>query len=146
MSLRPAVDGLFVIDPEPALIGGRRSTGSYLFPLIAGAGDPDAADDDVEQVLLSRHGRVWSWTDTQVSPPPPYIAAADPYEPVGIVAVELEHERMVVLGQLAEGVLLTDLRLGMEMELTTREIGSSAGEPVLTWAWTPRSGEVANRG
>ena len=65
---------------------------------------------------LSRRGRLWSYTNNCYAPPPPFVAA-DPFEPYAVAAVELEKERMVVLGQVEAGVGVEQLEVGMEMEL-----------------------------
>ncbi|WP_255313728.1 OB-fold domain-containing protein, partial [Mycobacterium malmoense] len=45
--------------------------------------------------------------------------APDPFEPFAIAAVELAEEGLIVLGKVVEGTLADDLKVGMEMELTT---------------------------
>ncbi|MGA8545999.1 MAG: benzoylsuccinyl-CoA thiolase [Mycobacterium sp.] len=135
--LAPAVGGLFVTDPVPALIGGLRSTGSYVFPKTALSGDPRAIDDAVSEVLLSRQGRLWSWTDSRACPPPPFISKDAQFEPIGIVAVELDKEQMIVLGQLSDHNLIPLLYVGQLMELTLALVGSQDGTPRSTWAWAP---------
>ncbi|ORB68343.1 OB-fold domain-containing protein, partial [Mycobacterium scrofulaceum] len=53
--------------------------------------------------------------------PPPY-PAPDPFEPFAIAAVELAGEGLIVLGKVVEGTLADDLKVGMEMELTTMRL------------------------
>ena len=67
---------------------------------------------------LSRRGTVWSYTENRYPPPAPY-PAADPFEPFAIAAVELADEGLIVLGKVVDGTLAADLKVGMEMELTT---------------------------
>ena len=64
--------------------------------------NPACAGEEFEATELSRRGTVWSYTDAQYQPPPPYIPASDPYVPFALAAVELP-EGIVVLGQLADG-------------------------------------------
>lgn len=135
----PVVDGLFTTGPEPALLGGRRPNGSYVFPYGLGGGDPSEDSDEVERVELSRFGRLWSWTDSRYRPPPPFVATTEPFEPIVIVAVELERERMIVLGQAVEGITTDELRLGQRMELVLGPAGTLDGEPRVVWKWAPRS-------
>ena len=86
----PAVEGFFTQGKEPCLIGGRyRESGGYCFPKNLGGSDPDFPDDEIEEVTLSRFGKIWSYTNSTYPPPPPFIAA-EPYEPIVIAAVELE--------------------------------------------------------
>ena len=53
---------------------------------------------------LSRRGRLWSYTDNRYQPPAAVRLAQDPFEPYAVAAVELEREKMVVLGQVVPGV------------------------------------------
>ena len=50
------------------------------------------------------------------------LPAADPFEPFAIAAVELADEGIIVLGKVVEGTLAADLKVGMEMELTTMTV------------------------
>ena len=66
---------------------------------------------------------------------PPY-PAADPFEPFAIAAVELAHEGIIVLGKVVEGTLAADLKVGMEMELTTMTLFTDDnGVERLVHAW-----------
>ena len=84
----PAVEGLFTMDAEqPALIGGKaRTRGSYFFPKHLGGSDPLCVGDEIDEVLLSRRGKVWSWTTSSYPPPPPFIVQTEPYVPIVIAA------------------------------------------------------------
>ncbi len=97
----PAVEGMFTIDPaSPALIGGRSKTsGSYYFPMDLAGNDPEAApNEDREEVALTRHGKVWSYTSADYPPALPYLITEEPFKPFVIAAVELEKESMVICG------------------------------------------------
>jgi len=59
----------------------------------------------------------------------------DPFEPYAVAAVELDDERMVVLGRVAEGADLGSLRVGQQMEITIEPIIAGADEHV--WKWKP---------
>ena len=78
--------------------------------------NPDCRGRELEEVELSRRGRIWSFTDNHYQPPPPYVAA-DPFEPYAIAAVELADEGIVVLGQVGPGVDVADLHVGRRCEL-----------------------------
>ena len=149
---RPVVEGWFTLpeagsDEQPALIGTRcASSGTYFFPperVMSRA--PGHWDAELEEVRLSRTGTLWSYTDAQYQPPPPYVPVTDPHEPFCIAAVELAAEKMVVLGQVPAGVSVDDLELGMEMELVTDtlhvETDEETGEAVevVVWKWAPTS-------
>ena len=144
----PAVEGLFTVDgDEPRLIGGRvPGTESYFFPKHLGGTDPRVGPVELEEVLLSRRGRLWSYTTSHYPPPPPFVVTTEPYKPITIAAVELEAEKMVVLGQCSAGITPDDLEAGMDMELTVETLYSDAetGTDYLVWKWRPaRSGPGA---
>jgi uncharacterized OB-fold protein len=138
----PVVEGMFTLDDEPHLIGGKvpgRET--YFFPKHLAGGDPAALDaGELEEVLLSRRGRVWSYTSSDYPPPAPFVAATDPYEPITIAAVELEKEKMVVLGQCVDGVTPADLTVGDEMELVVDTLYEDDDHEYLVWKWRPVAG------
>jgi uncharacterized OB-fold protein len=145
----PAIEGWFTIpedgsDDAPALIGTRCSgSGTYFFPperVMSRA--PGFADSELEDVTLSNRGRLWSYTDANYQPPEPYVPVTDPYVPYCIAAVELEAERLVVLGQVVAGVTVEDLQVGMEMELVLDTLFSETdddGDTVehVIWKWQP---------
>jgi uncharacterized OB-fold protein len=118
----PAIDGWFASESEssPHLIGSKcPRCGTYVFPPRANDCPNPACDGDaLEQVPLSRRGRLWSYTENRYAPPPPY-PARDPFEPFAIAAVELAEEGLIVLGKVVAGTPAADLRVGMKMELTT---------------------------
>ncbi len=132
----PAVEGFFTMDDEPSLIGGRLDTGGYCFPRHLGGSDPRRPSGEVEEVLLSRRGTIWSFTNSAYPPPPPFIVA-EPYVPVVVAAVELAEERMVVLGQVAPGWTVDDLEVGMEVELDLGVLYEDDDTDYLTWQWRP---------
>lgn len=136
---RPAIEGWLVSDPaRPRLLGTRcTACGTYYFPPQSSAcRNPDCRSRSFEQVELSERGRVWSVTSAGYAPPPPYIAP-DPYVPFTLVAVELERERMVVLGQAVSGTQPRDLRVGDEVELAIETLCTIDGEDHLIWKWRP---------
>ncbi|WCD85269.1 hypothetical protein KPP03845_101595 [Streptomyces xanthophaeus] len=92
------------------------------------------------EVPLSARGRVWSYTDGRYRPPAPYVSGPDePWEPYTLVAVELEAEAMVVLGQAAPGVGVADLAVGMEVEVEGGVLNEDedAGTAWTTWHFRP---------
>jgi hypothetical protein len=133
----PVLEGWFTLDrQQPHLLGSRcTSCGTYYFPKLKGfCRNPDCAGEAFEEVQLSRTGKLWSFTNAAYQPPEPYIAK-DPYQPFGIAAVELEKERMIVLGQLATGVDLRSLRAGQEVELILEPLDDGK----LVWKWRPQA-------
>lgn len=134
-----AIEGWFTLDPErPALLGTRcRQCGTVFFPRAEGfCRNPECRGREFEETELSRHGTVWSYTDAQYRPPPPYVAA-EPFEPFAIAAVELDEEAMVVLGQVAKGFGVSDLSVGCRVELVLEPLYEVEGVPHLIWRWRP---------
>ncbi len=135
----PAVEGWFTLDPDGARLLGTRCTscGTVFFPRSEGfCRNPNCRGRTFEEVRLSRTGRVWSYTDAQYQPPPPYLAA-DPFVPFAIAAVELDDERLVVLGQVAAGYGVADLRVGSAVELVVEPLYELDGIQHLIWRWKP---------
>jgi uncharacterized OB-fold protein len=135
----PAVEGWFRMDPDdPRLLGTRcASCGSYFFPKEeAYCRNPACAATDLEEVALSSRGRLWSFTNNCYPPPPPYVAP-DPFEPYAIAAVELEEEKMVVLGQVVAGVDVGQLEAGMEMEIVLDTLYEDDDNEFVVWKWRP---------
>jgi uncharacterized OB-fold protein len=79
---------------------------------------------------------VWSYTDAQYQPPAPYIPRADPYEPFAIAAVELA-EGIVVLGQVADGFGVADLKVGAAVELVVEPLYEDETGVRTIWRWKP---------
>jgi uncharacterized OB-fold protein len=135
----PALDGWFTMNQEkPHLLGTRcKSCGTYYFPKLSTYCKNPACDgEDFENVELSRIGKVWSFTNACYQPPEPFIAP-DPFVPFTIAAVELEKEKMIVLGQVIAGVNVSDLKAGMEMELVLDTLFEDATSEKITWKWAP---------
>ena len=101
----PAIEGWFTTDAEPDLLGpavhdvrhrvlpaGRRASAATR-----------PAGEEFDDVELSRAGTVWTYTDAQYQPPPPYIPRERPLRAVRHRRRRAGRERMVVLGQVADG-------------------------------------------
>jgi len=136
---KPAVEGWFTLDAAaPSLIGTRcQACGTYFFPKETFAcRNPACAGSELVEVPLSRRGRLWSYTNNCYAPPHPYVAG-DPFVPYAVAAVELEAERMVVLGQVAAGIDVAALEVGMPMELEIGTLFEDAQGAKLIWKWRP---------
>jgi hypothetical protein len=59
------------------------------------------------------------------------------YAPFAIVAVALETEQLVVLGQVALEYGLADLAIGKPVELVLEELYKLDGVSQLIWRWRP---------
>lgn len=138
-TLAPVLDGWFTTGDTPHLIGTRcAACGTYYFPkLETVCRNPDCTGTLFDTVELSRTGTLWSFTNACYKPPEPYVAA-DPFVPYAIAAVELEREKMVVLGQVVSGVSVERLKAGLPMELVVEAVPDAA-EPAgkLVWKWRP---------
>jgi hypothetical protein len=141
----PAVAGWFTIDDEPALLGNRCTTcGTVFFPKVSFfCRNPDCDGAEFEETQLSRQGRIWSYTDAQYQPPPPYVPRGDEHTPFAIAAVELAEEQMVVLGQVADGYTVADLHVGQQVELVVEELFSNDEGQHLVYKWKPLEGAAS---
>jgi uncharacterized OB-fold protein len=138
----PAADGWFTMDEaQPQLVGARGVTsGSYFWPTaLAVSANPARPGEEREPALLSRRGRLWSWTTNHYAPPEPYVSP-DPFVPYTVCAVELETEQMVVLGQLATGADAEQLEVGMPMELVLGPLYEDDDHEYVVWQWAPAGG------
>lgn len=139
-----AIDGWFTTE-GPALLGTRcTSCGSYFFPRQTYlCRNPDCLGRELEEVPLSRTGKVWSFTNACYEPPPPFVATTEPFEPFTIAAVELDHEKMVVLGQMVRGIDVEDLRAGQPVELVIDTLFEDDDHEYLVWKWRPVDEETS---
>jgi len=136
-----AIEGWYTLEDPPHLIGSRcTSCGSYFFPRLSGlCRNPACEGTEFAPVQLSRTGRIWSYTNACYQPPPPYVAA-EPFRPFAIAAVELAAERMIVLGQVAAGIDVAQLAVGMPVELVLEPLYSEGQTDKLIWKWKPLTG------
>ena len=132
----PVIEGLFTLDPEePRLIGSKcTSCGTYYFPQTISCSNPECNEKEVEEALLSRRGKLWSFTVQYYPPPPPFIAQ-EPFVPYGIGVVELPEE-IRVAGMLTESDP-EKLKIGMEVELLLDEAYEEEGREAVTWKFRP---------
>lgn len=139
---RPVLEGWFTADRErPHLLGTRcTSCGTVYFPRQKQfCRNPGCEGEQFDEVPLSRTGRLWSYTNACYKPPEPFVAA-EPFVPFAIAAVELEAEKMIVLGQVVAGVGVEQLEVGMTMELVLDTLSEDADATRLTWKWKPAGG------
>jgi uncharacterized OB-fold protein len=135
----PAIEGWFTMEGDaPALVGRRGTeTGSFFFPpTLAFSRNPSAPAEELEDVALSRRGRIWSWTTNHYQPPEPYVSP-DPFVPYTVVAVELPEEQMVVLGPLAPEADPAQLAVGTEVELGLTTLYEDDDHEYVVWSWRP---------
>ncbi|MCW2780467.1 MAG: hypothetical protein JWR35_916 [Marmoricola sp.] len=138
MTATPAIEGWFTTGAAPALLGSRcTDCGTVYFPReLVFCKNPACSGETFEEYAFSRTGKVWSYTDAQYQPPPPYVPVADPYVPFALAAVELE-EGLVVLGQVADGYGVADLKVGTPVELVVETLYTDDTGDRTIWRWKP---------
>ncbi len=136
LSRFPIVEGLIKVVPEgPKLIGSKcKNCGSVSFPKIPTCPNPDCTRKEVEEYLLGRGGKLWSYTIQLFQPPAPF--KMEPFKPFGVGIVELP-EGIRILGMLTT---TENLRIGMEVELVVDKLYEEEGNEYLTWKWKPVEG------
>ena len=114
---------------DPRLLGTQcEACHTYFFPKeTVACRNPSCHGTELKEVPLSRRGRLWSFTNNCYPPPAPFVAA-DPFEPYAVAAVELEEEKMVVLGQLGAGI---------ELELVLDTLFEDDDIEFMIWKWRP---------
>ena len=135
---KPVVEGWFTQGDQPALIASKCTTcESPFFPKTQGfCRNPACDGDEFVDTESSRFGKAWSYTDAQYQPPEPYIPASDPYVPFALAAVELP-EGLVVLGQVADGFGVNDIKVGDKVELVVETLYTDEEGDHTTWRWKP---------
>ncbi|MFC5728841.1 MULTISPECIES: Zn-ribbon domain-containing OB-fold protein [Nocardioides] len=145
MTATPVIDGWFTTGEEPHLLASRCiGCSNIVFPPVSSeAGgatsycrNPTCDGEEHETVELSRRGTVWSYTDAQYQPPAPYVPQAEPYQPFALAAVELP-EGIVVLGQVADGYGVADLKVGAEVELVVETLNTDDSGDRTIYRWRP---------
>jgi uncharacterized OB-fold protein len=130
----PIVEGIFTWPSEdPRLIAGKcKSCGALTFPKMPICPNPECDDKlNVEEVLLSKRGKLWSWTIQRFQPPA--FRMAEPFKPFGIGIVEIpEGLRIVGMLTTTEG-----LRIGMDVELVIEKLYEDEEKEYLTYKWKP---------
>lgn len=137
----PVLEGWFTDEQgEPRLIGSQcQSCHTYYFPKQSlFCKNPGCDGEEFAEVSLSNRGRLWSYTNAMYQPPEPFVAE-DPHVPYTILAVELEAEKMIVMGQGIPALTCPDLSIGMEMKLVLDRLFDTQEQEVITWKWAPAS-------
>ena len=142
----PAIEGWFTTGDEPALLASTcTACGTPHFPPLpdwATCRNPACGSGEMEARPLSRRGTVWSYTDAQYQPPAPYRSAGEEFVPFALAAVSLP-EGLTVLGQVADGYGVGDLKVGAEVELVVEELVD--GESIWRWKPVTELGEEADQ-
>ena len=109
------------------------SCGTYFFPASHHQHRPGCSREGVENVFLSRRGKLATYTVQYYMCPPPFKTAGD-ITPYGIGMVEFP-EGISVAGIITE-TDLNALKIGLDMETTTYTLyKDEEGNEVVTWAF-----------
>ncbi|MEU3458048.1 OB-fold domain-containing protein [Micromonospora sp. NPDC006766] len=133
----PVADELFEVsvDGAAALVGSRcTGCGTHYFPKSLSCRNPRCETKRVEEVLLGRHGTLYSYTVQGYRPPA--LFGMDPWTPYAIGLVQLP-EGLRVLGMLT-GCDLDEIRIGMPLRLLAEPLyRATDGREVLTYKFSP---------
>ena len=109
------------------------SCGTYFFPASHHQHRPGCSREGVENVFLSKRGKLATYTVQYYMCPPPCKTAGD-ITPYGVGMVEFP-EGISVTGIITE-TDLNGLKIGLNMETTTFTLYKDAeGNDVVTWAF-----------
>ncbi|HJW76364.1 MAG TPA: OB-fold domain-containing protein [Thermoleophilia bacterium] len=107
------------------------SCGDYFFPRTFTCHNPQCEGRQVEDVTLSRTGKVSTYSAMRYPPPPPYVAPAE-YEPIPVVAVEMP-EGIEIIGMM-EDCAPEEVSVGMEVKTVIRVLYTNdKGEELVGW-------------
>ena len=107
--------------------------GTYFFPEYSEQHRPGCSREGVEKVLLSKEGKLASYTVMHYMPPLPFKTDRDitPY-PIGLV----EFPEGIQITGLMVGCEPHELKVGKEVETTTFTLHKNEdGQDVVTWAF-----------
>jgi len=132
---KPMVEGLFTWPSDkPRLIVSRcKKCGTVAFPKIPICNNPDCekAPENVEEIQLSKRGKIYTYTYQIYSAPPPF--RMEPFEPYGIAMVDFpEGIRLLGMCTVAE-----NLKIGMEVETTVGKLYEDEENEYITYMFKP---------
>jgi uncharacterized protein len=130
-------EGLFTLSEGKAYLIGThcKSCGDHFFPKTFTCHNPKCKGKEIEEVKLSRKGKVSNYSVMNYPPPPPFVAP-EKYEPIPVVAVELP-EGLHILGML-EGCSPKDVKVGMEVEVIISALYTNENkEQLMGWKFKP---------
>jgi len=134
----PAVEDAFTWPSmEPRFIASRcKQCGTVSFPKSSVCRNPKCKKKaDVEETLLTRRGKLLSYTLICYPPPPPFVAP-QPFVPFPIGEVAFP-EGIAIMGQLV-GKKYEDLKIGMDVEMVVDKLfEDEQGNEVVGWKFRP---------
>jgi uncharacterized OB-fold protein len=132
----PVAEGIFTINEKGVSLIGTRciSCGNHYFPQAISCKNPRCNEKRVEKVLLSKRGKLYSYTIQYYLPPPPFrMESKGPYA-IGLIELP---EGIRVMGMLT-GLDFEEIKIGMEMELTLERLYvDEKGNEVVTYKFRP---------
>ncbi|TAK31859.1 MAG: benzoylsuccinyl-CoA thiolase [Chloroflexota bacterium] len=136
----PAASGWTTWPPsdKPQLVGSRcKSCGDYFFPKVGVCSNPACMGEDLDEVPLSRTGKLYTYAVNYYKPPAPYVPP-DPFVPYATAIIELDREKMKVQGMVVSNCDFTQLKIGMDMETVLEPLYRDAeGNDVMVWKFRP---------
>ena len=132
---KPALEDLFEISEDGAQLMSAKcnSCGTYFFPASHHQHRPGCSREGVEDVLLSKKGKLATYTIQHYMCPPPFKTMGD-ITPYGLGVVEFP-EGISVAGLIVDSDL-DALKIGLDMETTTYTLyHDEEGNDVVTWAF-----------
>ncbi len=111
------------------------SCGAFFFPMYHEQHKPGCSREGIERILLSKQGKLASYTIQYYMPPPPFKTDREitPYM-VGLV----EFPEGIQIAGIVVDCLSSELKMGMVMETTTFTLyHGQGGEEIVTWAFQP---------
>ncbi len=129
----PVAEGMFTWpSDDPRLMATKcKKCGDVFFPSREFCSNPKCSSQEVEQILLSKKGKLYSYTIQYYQPPKPFVPA-DPFVPFGIGLVEFP-EGIRVCGQMMDCDPEKDLKLGMDVEMVI----DALDDKVVAWKFRP---------
>ena len=130
----PIVEGLFTDNAgKTRLLASRcKICGTPAFPKAPYCTNPDCEKkaENVEIVELSPRGKLYTYAVQAYPVPEPF--KMEPFEPLSLGMVDVPEGLRIL------SMLTTDkVRIGQDMELTTRRLYEDEDNEYVTWAWKP---------
>lgn len=134
----PIVQGVFTWpSDEPRFIASRcKKCGTVSFPKSPVCRNPKCKNKtDVEETLLTRRGKLLSYTLVCYPPPPPFVSP-QPFVPFPIGEVQFP-EGIAIMGQMT-GCQYENLEIGMDVEMVVDKLfQDDQGDEVVGWKFRP---------
>ncbi len=133
----PALPDLFTWSEDGVHLMSARcgSCGAFFFPMYHEQHKPGCSRQGIEKVLLSKEGKLASYTIQYYMPPPPFKTDRE-ITPYVIGLVEFSEEIQIV--GIVVGSTPNQLKMGMAMETTTFTLyRDERGQDIVTWAFQP---------